>query len=83
MRRSVVLLLALLPALCLAVDTPAPATPLAQGWSREQSIRYFPDNSPSSESDALAETERFIAQPGQALAYMSGALEIERLRAGG
>jgi uncharacterized protein (DUF885 family) len=53
----------------------------AKGWSREQSIRYFLDNSPTSEADATAETERYIAWPGQALAYLSGALEIERLRA--
>ncbi|MBP9032512.1 MAG: DUF885 domain-containing protein [Pseudomonadales bacterium] len=52
----------------------------AKGWSREQAIRYFLDNSPMSEADATAEVERYIAWPGQALAYMTGALEIQRLR---
>lgn len=52
----------------------------AKGWSREQSIRYIMENSPNSEGDATAETERYIAWPGQALAYLSGALEIQRLR---
>ena len=52
----------------------------AKGWTREQSIRYFMENSPNAEADATAETERYIAWPGQALAYLSGALEIQRLR---
>ena len=52
----------------------------AKGWSREQAIRYFMENSPNAEADATAETERYIAWPGQALAYLSGALEIQRLR---
>ena len=52
----------------------------AKGWSRQQSIDYIIANSPNSEADATAETERYIAWPGQALAYLSGALEIQRLR---
>lgn len=52
----------------------------AKGWTREQSIRYFMENSPNAEADVTAETERYIAWPGQALAYLSGALEIQRLR---
>ena len=52
----------------------------AKGWTREQAIRYFLDNSPMSEADATAEVERYIAWPGQALAYLTGALEIQRLR---
>lgn len=52
----------------------------AKGWSREQAIRHFLDNSPMSEADATAEVERYIAWPGQALAYLTGALEIQRLR---
>jgi uncharacterized protein (DUF885 family) len=39
----------------------------AKGWSREQSIRYIMENSPNSEGDATAETERYIAWPGQAM----------------
>ena len=52
----------------------------AKGWSRQQSIDYIIANSPNSAADATAETERYIAWPGQALAYLSGALEIQRLR---
>lgn len=52
----------------------------ARGWTRGQAIAYFLENSPMSEADATAEVDRYIAWPGQALAYMTGALEIERLR---
>ncbi len=53
----------------------------ALGWSRERAIRQFLENSPLSEAEARAEVERYIVWPGQALAYLTGALEIERLRA--
>ena len=52
----------------------------AKSWTRAQAIAYFLDNSPMSEADATAEVDRYMAWPGQALAYMTGALEIERLR---
>ena len=52
-----------------------------KGWSREQAIRYMIENSPMPESDATAEVERYIAIPGQALAYKIGALTIQRLKA--
>ncbi len=52
----------------------------AKGWTREQAIRYMLDNSAQSETDARAEVERYIAIPGQALAYKVGALTIRRLR---
>jgi uncharacterized protein (DUF885 family) len=53
----------------------------AQNWTREQAIRYMLDNSGMSETEATAEVERYIAIPGQALAYKIGALTILRLRA--
>jgi uncharacterized protein (DUF885 family) len=53
----------------------------AFGWSREQSIQYMLDNSPESVTDATAEVERYIAIPGQALAYKVGQLTISRLKA--
>ena len=51
------------------------------GWSRERSIRYMLDNSPESVTDATAEVERYIAIPGQALAYKIGQLTIQRAKA--
>lgn len=52
-----------------------------KGWSREQVIRYMLDNSAESETQATAEAERYIAWPGQALAYKIGELKIQELRA--
>jgi uncharacterized protein (DUF885 family) len=52
----------------------------AKGWTREQAIRYMLDNSGMSETEVTAEVERYIAIPGQALAYKIGALTIMRLR---
>ncbi|MDP9141513.1 MAG: DUF885 domain-containing protein, partial [Pseudomonadota bacterium] len=50
-------------------------------WTREQVIRYMLDNSASSETQAVAEAERYMAIPGQALAYKIGQLKISELRA--
>ncbi|HEX8306869.1 MAG TPA: DUF885 domain-containing protein [Allosphingosinicella sp.] len=53
----------------------------SKGWSRDQAIKYMLDNSSMGKTDATAEVERYIAIPGQALAYKIGALTIQRLRA--
>jgi len=53
----------------------------AYGWTREQGIQYFLDNSPESVTDATAEVERYIAIPGQALSYKIGQLTISKLKA--
>jgi uncharacterized protein (DUF885 family) len=53
----------------------------SKGWTREQVIRYMLDNSAASETDATAEAERYMAIPGQALAYKIGELRIKQLRA--
>jgi uncharacterized protein (DUF885 family) len=50
------------------------------GWSRDQAIDYMLANSGMGRTDATAEVERYIAVPGQALAYKIGALTIQRLR---
>jgi len=53
----------------------------SQGWTREQVLEYIEANSATSEARRVAETERYIAIPGQALAYKIGQLKISELRA--
>jgi len=53
----------------------------SQGWTREQVLDYIDANSATSEARRVAETERYIAIPGQALAYKIGQLRISELRA--
>lgn len=53
----------------------------AFGWTREQALQFMVDNAPIARIDAEAEIDRYIAYPGQALSYMTGRLEIERVRA--
>ena len=51
-----------------------------KGWSREQAIRYFMEECGESERESTVEVERFMADPGQALAYKIGEREILALR---
>ena len=53
----------------------------AKNWTRDQAIQYMLDNSGMSRTEVVAEVERYIAIPGQALAYKIGQLTILRLRA--
>jgi uncharacterized protein (DUF885 family) len=53
----------------------------AKGWTRDQAIDYMLANSGMSRTEATAEVERYIAIPGQALAYKVGQLTISRLKA--
>ena len=53
----------------------------AKGWSRQQAIDYFLANAPKSELDITNEIDRYIADPGQALAYKIGQLKMSELRA--
>jgi len=50
------------------------------GWSREQAIDYMVTHVPEARNASISEVDRYIANPGQATAYMIGRLEIERLR---
>ncbi|NUT48189.1 MAG: DUF885 domain-containing protein [Saccharothrix sp.] len=53
----------------------------AHGWSRDQAVRYLLENTPLALVEIENEVDRYIAAPGQALAYMVGRLEIQRIRA--
>ena len=52
----------------------------AKGWTRQQVLDYMYANSAVVEARAVAETERFMAIPGQALAYKVGQLRIHEIR---
>ena len=52
----------------------------AKGWSRQEVLDYMYANAPIAESRAVSEAERFMAIPGQALAYKIGQLKIRELR---
>ncbi|HXU08177.1 MAG TPA: DUF885 domain-containing protein [Blastocatellia bacterium] len=53
----------------------------AFGWSRQQAIDLMKENTAKTENDIIVEVDRYIVWPGQALAYMIGALKIKELRA--
>jgi uncharacterized protein (DUF885 family) len=65
-----------LRAMRLAVDTGIHA----KGWSREQAIDFMLENSGMTRTEVVAEVERYIAIPSQALGYKIGALKIQELR---
>ena len=52
----------------------------AKGWSKAQAVAFMADNTALSASNIDAEVNRYIADPGQALAYKIGELTIRRLR---
>jgi len=52
----------------------------ALGWSRQEAIDYLMENSPQAPNNIVNEVDRYIAWPGQALAYKIGQREIMRLR---
>lgn len=51
-----------------------------KGWSREEALNYMLQNEAISKDGAIAEIERYMAIPGQALSYKIGALKIRELR---
>ncbi len=52
----------------------------SMGWSRQQAIDYMTENTVLAENNIENEVDRYLAWPGQALAYKCGQLEILRLR---
>ena len=50
------------------------------GWTREQAMSYLRDNAALAEHEITTEVERYIAWPGQALAYKLGEIQIRRHR---
>ncbi len=52
----------------------------SMGWSRDQAISYFSQNTGLPMQTAVAEIDRYIVWPGQALAYKTGQLKIRELR---
>jgi uncharacterized protein (DUF885 family) len=67
----------LLRAIRLVLDTGVHS----KHWTRQQMVDFFHEHSSDDEPDIQAETDRYIAWPGQALAYKLGQLEILKLRA--
>jgi len=65
-----------LRAMRLVVDTGIHA----KGWTRDQAIDFMMANSGMTRTEVIAEVDRYIAIPGQALAYKVGALKIQELR---
>jgi len=52
----------------------------AKKWTREQAIQYMLDKTGQPEGDVTGEIERYLVNPGQALAYKTGMLKILELR---
>lgn len=52
----------------------------AKGWTQEQAVQFFLDNSAIPEGAVRSEVRRYLTTPGQATSYKIGMLKIEELR---
>jgi uncharacterized protein (DUF885 family) len=52
----------------------------SMGWTRDQAIQFFRDNTGKTDQDIVVEIDRYIVWPGQALAYKIGQRKIRELR---
>ncbi len=52
----------------------------SKGWTEEEAVAYFIENSPAAEGQIRSEVQRYIVMPGQATAYKVGMLKILELR---
>ena len=50
------------------------------GWSREQALEFLTEHVPMPREFLANEVDRYVVVPGQALAYLTGKLEIIRIR---
>jgi uncharacterized protein (DUF885 family) len=53
----------------------------AKGWTKQQAVAFMKDNTTLTDANIDAEVNRYISNPGQALAYKLGELKIRELRA--
>jgi len=67
----------LMRAVRLVVDTGMHAF----GWSRERALEFMTAHVPMPREFLAGEIDRYLVMPGQALAYLTGKLEIMRIRA--
>jgi len=51
------------------------------GWTRQQAMDYMLENTAEGHDGVAQEVDRYAAVPGQAVSYLLGSLEIQRLRA--
>ncbi|MBA3068740.1 MAG: DUF885 domain-containing protein [Hyphomonas sp.] len=53
----------------------------SKGWTEDQAVQYFLENSAITETQARSEVQRYVVMPGQATAYKIGMIRIQQLRA--
>ncbi len=53
----------------------------SKGWTEQQAVDFFQENSPMPETTSRTEVQRYFVMPGQATSYKIGMLKIQELRA--